>query len=207
MLKELFIFMTFFKSIIKKIFRRRAGLSYPYTITHFHSYPRDLLSVAKKIRLLIFDVDGVFTDGRLYFDAKGLESKGFHAHDGFGFTQLQRLPIKLAVITGRSGGAVKHRIKKQLKIKYSFFGIKNKYIIYKRLLRKFNLSHDQVAFVGDDLPDVKIMEQVILPIATANATPYIKHIAAWITPKPGGQGAVRNVADLFIAAYQTNEPS
>jgi 3-deoxy-D-manno-octulosonate 8-phosphate phosphatase (KDO 8-P phosphatase) len=199
--------MTFFKSLIKKIFNKNTGISYPYTITQFHSYPHGLLSVAKKIKLLIFDVDGVFTDGRLYFDAKGLESKGFHAHDGFGFKHLHRLPIKLAVITGRSGGAVKHRIKKQLKVKYSFFGIKNKYTIYKRLLRKFNLSHDQVAFVGDDIPDVQIMEKVILPIATANATPYIKHIAAWITPKPGAEGAVRNVADLFIAAYQVNKSS
>lgn len=199
--------MTFFKSIIRKILKKNNRLNYPYLITQFHDYPHDLLSIVKKIKLLIFDVDGVFTDGRLYFDAKGLESKAFHAQDGFGFTQLHRLPIKLAVITGRSGGAVKHRIKKQLKVKHSFFGIKNKYRIYKSLLRKFNLSHNQVAFVGDDLPDLKIMEKTILPIATANATPYIKHIAAWITPQPGGSGAVRNVADFFIAAYQMDESS
>jgi 3-deoxy-D-manno-octulosonate 8-phosphate phosphatase (KDO 8-P phosphatase) len=197
--------MTYFKSIARKIFKKRLKLNYPYKITQFHHYPEKVLSAAKKIKLLIFDVDGVFTDGRLYFDEKGLESKGFHAHDGFGFMQLHRLPIKLAVITGRSGGAVKNRIKKQLKVKYAYFGIQNKYKIYKKLLRKFNLRPENVAFVGDDLPDVKVMANVGFAIAPANSTPYIKHIAKWVTPQTGGSGAVRNVADLFIAVYQDED--
>jgi 3-deoxy-D-manno-octulosonate 8-phosphate phosphatase (KDO 8-P phosphatase) len=197
--------MTYFKHVIKKI-TRKTDFNYPYQLADFHNHSNDILRLARTIKLLIFDVDGVFTNGRLYFDAKGKESKGFHAHDGFGFMQLHQLPITLAVITGRSGGAVKHRIKEQLKVKYAFFGVKNKLRIYKKLLNKFHLKNEQIAFVGDDIPDVHIMERAGLPIAPPNATPYIKHIAVWITPCQGGSGAVRNVADLFMTAYQKNTP-
>jgi hypothetical protein len=91
--------MTFFKSIFYKLLNKKVSIEYPYSIIQFHTYPDHLLPLAKQIKLLIFDVDGVFTDGHLYFDDKGRESKGFHAQDGFGFMQLHKLPIQLAIIT------------------------------------------------------------------------------------------------------------
>jgi len=168
-------------------------------ITKFTQYPKDLIQKAQEIKLIIFDVDGVFTDGCLHINAQGEISKVFHAQDGFGIIQLHKLNVEMAVISGRADPCVDFRMK-QLKIKVDniFLCAKNKLETYETLIKKLNLTDSQVAFVGDDLPDVQVMGKVGLPIATQNATPYIKHISKWITPHEGGKGAVRDVCDLFI---------
>ena len=120
--------------------------------------------------------------------------------------QLHKLNIEIAVISGRADPAAVLRMK-ELQIKHVFLGAKNKLEIYEALLQQLNFTHEQSIFVGDDLPDLEVMQKAALPIATQNATPYIKHIAKWITPHCGGEGAVRDVCDLLIASRDERHDS
>ena len=158
-----------------------------------------LLAKLKKIKLLILDVDGVLTDGTIYFTHTGKEILSFHVHDGLGIERLQKMEIKVAIISGRDTSAVKHRLT-QLKIEHQFLGQRNKVSRYLNLIDQLRLSADQVAYVGDDLPDIDIMKQVGVPIAVANAFDIVKKTAIFCTKKKGGHGAVREVCDLIIEA-------
>lgn len=151
------------------------------------------------IKLLICDVDGVLTDGTLYYGSNGIEIKGFHVHDGLGLKQLMNAGIEVAVITKRCSEAVSRRLE-ELGVNNHYQGCDNKLTAYQALKDKLHLTDADVAYIGDDLPDLPVMEKVGLPIAVANATTPMKKIAAYTTELSGGQGAVREVCDHILEA-------
>lgn len=156
----------------------------------------------KDIRLLILDVDGVLTNGQFFLGPNGEEYKAFNAQDGLGLKQLQRSGIVIAVISGRSSRSVERRME-ELEINHVYQGVRNKWLVLKEILREENLSLDQCAYVGDDIPDLAIMKKVKLACTVANATPPIKAIAHIQTQKHGGEGAVREICDLVLQYQDT----
>lgn len=160
--------------------------------------------LAKKIKLVIFDVDGVLTDGRLYFTGEGDAMKAFHVHDGLGMTFLQKIGIELAIITGRKSEIVKQRAA-GLNIKYVYQDKMNKLKPYEQLIETLNITDKEVAFIGDDLLDLPVIRRVNLGIVVSNALDYVKEHADWVTTKPGGNGAVREVCDLILKAQNKFE--
>ena len=159
-----------------------------------------LKTTAKQIQLLILDVDGVLTDGKIHVTDSGEETLSFHVHDGYGIVRLREIPIPIAIISGRNTPAMSHRFKK-LKIEHLFLGQPEKMTAFHSLLNKLDITPDAVAYVGDDLLDIPVMELVGLPIAVANAMPAVKKIAKGCTQNNGGDGAVREVCDLIYAAH------
>ena len=151
----------------------------------------------KNIKLIAFDVDGVFTDGRIYISDAGVESKAFHTQDGHGIRQILEVGIKVAVISGRKSQAVSMRMK-ELSIEDVYLDCKNKEAAFQTLLKKYSIRAMESAFVGDDIPDVKILKVVGLPIAVANARSEVKKIAKYITKNTGGSGAIREITDLLL---------
>jgi 3-deoxy-D-manno-octulosonate 8-phosphate phosphatase (KDO 8-P phosphatase) len=158
-----------------------------------------VLEKAKKLKLLILDVDGVLTDGRLFFDNEGTEYKCFHARDGHGIKLLQQTGVKVAVISGRNSNSVALRMK-SLGIEFVFQGHENKRSAFAELMETTGIKPEQAAHVGDDLLDLPIMVQVGLAIAVSDANFAVKERADWCTTLPGGQGAVREVCDLIMQA-------
>mgnify|MGYP001183722089 CR=1 FL=1 len=158
-----------------------------------------VLEKAKKLKLLILDVDGVLTDGRLFFDNEGTEYKCFHARDGHGIKMLQHTGVEVAVISGRSSNSVALRMK-NLGIGHLYQGHENKRRAFAELLEKTGIAPEQAAHIGDDLLDLPIMMQVGLAIAVSDANFAVKERADWCTTLPGGQGAVREVCDFIMQA-------
>ena len=159
----------------------------------------DVKQRAALIKLVVFDVDGVFTDGRLYYGADGENLKVFHVHDGQGVKRLLRHGVQLAVISGRESLAVTRRMQ-DLGIAHVFQGDEHKLPIFERLLHKLSLKAEQAACVGDDLPDLPLLKAAGLGIAVANALPEVKAAAQHVTTARGGRGAVREVCDLILTA-------
>lgn len=156
-----------------------------------------LMEIAKKIKCLICDMDGVLTDGLLYIDNHFNELKTFHIHDGVGLKLLMAAGIEVAVITGSRNAVVDHRMQ-QLGIKHYYKDQLNKQDTYTQLKKTLNLEDEQFAYIGDDLPDRPIMQQVGLSVAVANAVRQVKEIAVWQTEHVGGRGAVRELCDLIL---------
>lgn len=167
-------------------------------------YPSEILEKAKKIKLAIFDVDGVLTDGRLYFDYQGNELKVFNVQDGLGIQLLQNNGIQVAIISGRNSTAVGSRLSK-LGVKHIYQGQEKKLPVFDKLLTQLKLTPEQVAYIGDDLPDVPVMRAAGFGIAVANAQPFVKENATWQTQLAGGQGAAREVCDLILEAQELLE--
>jgi 3-deoxy-D-manno-octulosonate 8-phosphate phosphatase (KDO 8-P phosphatase) len=163
----------------------------------------DATELASKIRLLLMDVDGVLTDGKLYnvpgADGGMVETKGFDSQDGIGLQWLARVGISTGVISGRSSPATVERAR-QCKLKYVYQGHTEKIPIVNEILADAKLEASEVAYIGDDLTDVVVMRRVGLAIATANARPEVKAIAHYVTRQAGGQGAVREVVELLLKA-------
>ena len=159
----------------------------------------EITARAVDIRLLVLDVDGVMTDGRLYFSANGEEMKCFHVRDGAGIVQLLRSGVQIAIISGRKSQAVEQRAE-ELGIAFVRQGIADKLAAVRELLSKLNLSPDAVACVGDDSADVPILKIARFAIAVADAHASVKSCAHLITAAQGGCGAVREVCDLILAA-------
>ena len=163
----------------------------------------DATLLASKIRLLLMDVDGVLTDGKLYnvpgADGGMVETKGFDSQDGIGLQWLARVGISTGVISGRSSPATVERAR-QCKLKYVYQGHTEKIPIVNEILADAKLEASEVAYIGDDLTDVVVMRRVGLAIATANARPEVKAIAHYVTRQAGGQGAVREVVELLLKA-------
>jgi len=155
--------------------------------------------IAKLIKLLILDVDGVLTDGGLYFDDTGGEFKRFNALDGHGIKMLRDSGVEVAIISARHAKCVAHRMD-GLGVKHYYQGQSNKIIAYEELLTKLDLQPNQVAYVGDDVIDLPVMSKVALPVAVANAHPFVKEHAVLTTQNTGGNGAVREVCDLLLRA-------
>ncbi len=158
---------------------------------------KDLKQRIEKIKMLVFDVDGVLTDGTVYLGSDRIELKRFSIIDGAGFHLAQAGGLKTALISGRYSPATEERAR-ELAIDAVYNGHINKLEPYFELKKKFNLNDEQIAYVGDDLIDIPIMELAGLPIAVNNAYPPVKNRAVYITEKSGGEGAVREVIDLVL---------
>lgn len=156
-------------------------------------------SSASQVRLLVLDVDGVLTDGGLQFDSRGEEYKSFNSLDGHGIRMLLESAIEVAIITGRESAIVSQRAQ-ELGIRHLYQGCSDKLATFNSLLRETGLEPGQVAYVGDDLPDLPIMRRVGLAIAVNNAHSFVKQHCDWVTTLPGGRGAVREVTDFILQA-------
>lgn len=154
---------------------------------------------AAAIRLVIFDVDGVFTDGRLFYTAEGEEIKVFHVRDGVGVKALRHAGLELAVISGRSSDAVALRMA-ELGIKRVFQGDHDKLPLLHRLLSELEVSAAETAFVGDDEPDIPVLREVGLAACPADAHPSVREVCQWVGRQEGGRGAVREFCDFLLSA-------
>jgi len=154
---------------------------------------------ASKIRMLVLDVDGVLTDGKLYFDHAGNELKAFNTRDGLGMKALQRCGIEVAVITGRKSRAVAHRMS-QLGIKHVYQGREDKLNAFLHLLDITGLDEHEICYAGDDWIDLPVLMRAGLAISVADAEERVKEHAHWITQRNGGDGAVREMCNLILAA-------
>lgn len=168
----------------------------------FLTLPETVITRAKACRLLILDVDGVLTDGKLFFDAQGTEYKAFHARDGHGLKLLQQSGVKVAVISGRKAESVTRRMQ-GLGIELVYQGYEHKQTAFMDLMQQLELTRAQMAYVGDDVLDLTVMQQVGLAIAVADAHFSVKQQAHWCTQLSGGNGAVREVCDLLMHAQGT----
>ncbi len=160
---------------------------------------QDIIEKAKNIKLVIFDIDGVMTDGSLFFDNNGDEYKAFNSFDGHGLRMLQECGVKVAIITGRKSELVKHRMN-DLGVTLLYQGYRDKTPAFEALLKEVNISKDQITYVGDDVVDLPIMSQLDFAIAVQNAHPFVKKHAHWITERSGGRGAVRDVCEFILQA-------
>ncbi len=149
------------------------------------------------IKLVIFDVDGVLTDGRIVMDDNGLESKFFSVRDGHGLKLLMWAGIEVGILTGRKSRVVDTRAA-DLGIRLVHQGIKNKIEIFTRILDERSLSEEQTAYAGDDLVDLPVMRQVGLAMAPADAIPEVKAISHFVCSSKGGHGAAREMAELIL---------
>ena len=154
---------------------------------------------ASNIRMLVLDVDGVLTDGKLYFDHAGNEMKAFNTRDGLGMKALQRSGIDVAVITGRKSEAVAHRMA-QLGIEHIYQGREDKLKAFLHLLEVTGLDATQVCFAGDDWIDLPVLLRVGLAVSVPDAEDRVREQAHWITKRNGGDGAVREICNLILAA-------
>lgn len=174
----------------------------PDLLTPSFTVAPDVQTRATKIRLVLFDVDGVLTDGRLILGDDGQEYKAFNTHDGHGIKMLQRTGIAVGIITGRSSRVVEHRMK-NLGVTHVYQGQAEKLPAYRELLARLKLNPEQSAFVGDDVMDLPIMLHAGFAVAVQNAHPLVKRHAHWITPSGGGRGAAREVCELIMHAHGT----
>ncbi len=165
-----------------------------------------ILERAREIRLAVFDVDGVLTDGRLILGPQGEEYKAFHVRDGYGLVALRGAGIEIAVITGRRSAVVEARMA-ELGIERLYQGVGDKSAQLDVLLAQTGVPLSAVCYVGDDLPDRIAMSRVALPVAVADACPDIIAVAAAVTQARGGHGAVREVCDLLIEATRGAAPA
>ncbi|MDF2529592.1 MAG: 3-deoxy-D-manno-octulosonate 8-phosphate phosphatase [Gammaproteobacteria bacterium] len=162
----------------------------------------DLIGRAKQIKLLILDVDGVLTDGKLYIGNDSEELKAFNVKDGLGMRLLMKTGVELAIITGKQSHIVQRRMQ-ELDIKYVFQGQANKLPAYLELIKQLNLKPEQTAYMGDDLPDLPLLKRVGLATIVADANGFIVPHAHYQTQARGGKGAVREVCELIMSAQGT----
>jgi 3-deoxy-D-manno-octulosonate 8-phosphate phosphatase (KDO 8-P phosphatase) len=155
--------------------------------------------LARKIKLLILDVDGVLTDNCLLIDDNGMEYKKFNVSDGLGIRLLQESGVKVALISGRPSPATHYRAL-QLKIEHVYLGKSHKLEAYDDLKRKLDVEDEEIAYLGDDLLDIPVLKKVGLPVCVQNSYPMVKCCAKLVTKTKGGEGAVREVVDLILKA-------
>ena len=162
---------------------------------------KPLAKKIRNVRLLILDVDGVLTNGQFFLGPNGQEYKAFHAQDGYGLKQIQKTGIDIAIISGRQSASVSLRAR-ELGIQHLFQNVKDKMKVLEPLLKRLDLTLNECAYVGDDTPDLNVMQQVGLACTVANATPSIKAIAHFETQRCGGEGAVREICDWLLCHQQ-----
>lgn len=161
----------------------------------------DLKEKASKIKLLVFDVDGVMTDGSITYDENGIEYKTFNAKDGHGLAKMVRNGFLTAIITGRRNGTVDRRAI-DLKFSEVYQGVKNKLPILEGIMQKYELNFDQVSYMGDDEPDIQILEKVGISACPSDAVDKVKNVCNFISTKSGGKGAVRELCDFIYDSSQ-----
>jgi 3-deoxy-D-manno-octulosonate 8-phosphate phosphatase (KDO 8-P phosphatase) len=151
-----------------------------------------------ELRLLAFDIDGVFTDGRFYLSDDGTESKAFHTQDGFGVRRALDAGVAIAVISGRRSGAVEKRMT-ELGVPHVVLGCPDKVAAMNELAASLDIDVADCGYVGDDVPDLALLEHVGFSFAVANAVPEVQERCDYVTRKKGGFGAVREICDLIVA--------
>ena len=156
---------------------------------------------AASIKLLILDVDGVMTDGRIIMNDNGEETKCFHVRDGHGLKLLLRAGIDVTIISGRKSKTVKYRAK-ELGIQETYQGVKEKESLCRELIQRKRLNKEQVCCMGDDLPDLPMFSQAGISIAVADACPEVRAAASFVTKNRGGDGAVREVCELILKGQE-----
>ena len=161
--------------------------------------PKSVIDAAQKIKLLLLDVDGVLTDGKLYYGNSGEEMKGFDIQDGLGIKLLQKGNIQVGIITGRMSSLLQRRAD-ELGINPVIQGREDKLTVLNELLPSLDITLDEIAFIGDDLPDLAVIKKVGLGITVANASSTLAAKADWRTACTGGNGAVREVAEMILTA-------
>jgi 3-deoxy-D-manno-octulosonate 8-phosphate phosphatase (KDO 8-P phosphatase) len=163
---------------------------------------QDIQTKAAAIRLVVFDVDGVLTDGSLYIGDDGQEYKAFHSKDGHGMVMLQNSGVHIAIITGRTSDVVRIRME-GLGVQHVYQGRRDKLPAYKEVKQATGLGDEQIAYVGDDVVDLPVMTRVGLAIAVQDAHRLTKQHAHWVTPSGGGRGAAREVCEMLMDAQGT----
>jgi len=165
---------------------------------------QELVERAKRIKLVVFDVDGVLTDGSLFLGDDGQEYKAFYSRDGHGMKLLQKSGVEIAIITGRTSQVVQHRMD-SLGIRHVYQGRIDKLPAFEELLGKLGFAPEQVAYIGDDVMDLPVMLRVGLAVAVQDAYPLVQEHAHWVTPSRGGRGAARDLCELVMRAQGTLE--
>lgn len=160
---------------------------------------QDIMDKAATIRLVIFDVDGVLTDGGLFLGDDGQEYKAFHSRDGHGMKMLQKSGVTIGIITGRTSRVVDYRMA-NLGVEHVYQGQLDKLPAFEELSAKLGIDAEHVAYVGDDVVDLPIMQRVGLAIAVQDAHSLVKEHAHWTTPHGGGRGAARDVCEMLLKA-------
>jgi 3-deoxy-D-manno-octulosonate 8-phosphate phosphatase (KDO 8-P phosphatase) len=163
-----------------------------------------LLERAARVRLLALDVDGVLTDGQLYFDSQGNELKAFHTHDGLGLKLLQAAGITVALITSRSSSMVAERAR-ALGIEHVYQGREDKLAAFLGLLEETGIAAEHACYAGDDWIDLPVMRQAGLAVTVPDADPAVTERAHWVTGRGGGRGAVREICQLILDAQGHTE--
>lgn len=158
---------------------------------------------ARRIKLLLMDCDGVMTDGRIWLTPDGDEQKGFHARDGLGIKLLHAAGIDTGIISGRTSNMVARRAR-DLEMTFVRQGVHDKVAVLKEILKAASITVDECAYIGDDIPDVSVMQSVGLACAVADAAEEAKQVAHYVTRAAGGFGAVREVVDLILKAAREN---
>ncbi|RYU69133.1 3-deoxy-manno-octulosonate-8-phosphatase KdsC [Aliivibrio finisterrensis] len=167
--------------------------------TLYGNVDETVFNIAKDIKLLICDVDGVFSDGLVYMGNDGEELKTFHTRDGYGVKSLMSAGVEIAIITGRNSKIVENRMT-ALGIKLIYQGQDNKLQAYEDILTKLNISPEHTGYIGDDLIDWPVMEKVALKVCVSDGHPLLVQRANYVTTIKGGHGAVREVSDLILEA-------
>jgi len=157
------------------------------------------MSDPSSVRLLCLDVDGVLTDGGILIDDRGHETKRFHVHDGAGLRMWRSLGLEVAVITGRRGMALRHRLE-ELGIRIVVSGAGDKVAAFEQIARELGVHASQAAMIGDDLPDLPLLRVCGYPVAVPDAVEEVKAVARYVTTRPGGGGAVRDAIEHLLHA-------
>jgi len=158
---------------------------------------QSLIDKINMVKVFLLDVDGVLTDGRIIYDSRGRDSKFFDVHDGLGVYLLKKAGIPTVLITAKGSKAIKPRAR-DMRVDNVFADVSPKTEVLGRILEKYKVTPEELCFAGDDLVDLCLMKRVGLPVAVANACPEIKKAAAYVTAKPGGRGAVREMVELIL---------
>jgi 3-deoxy-D-manno-octulosonate 8-phosphate phosphatase (KDO 8-P phosphatase) len=154
---------------------------------------------AQRIRLLLMDCDGVLTDGRIVLLPEAEDIKFFHSHDGQGLKLAAQAGLRTGVITTRASRVLERRVK-EMKVHHLYQNAENKLEAYEAILKQEGLSDEEVAFIGDDLPDLPVMLRVGLAMAVSNAVPEVLAHAHWVTKREGGRGGVRETVEFILKA-------
>ena len=156
---------------------------------------------ASRVRLLLFDVDGVLTTGEVIMHTDGSESKGFHIRDGAAIVWAQRAGLMVGLLSARSSGATAHRAA-QLAVRIVEQGVKSKIVAYEQIIRDAKVDDRDVAYMGDDLLDLQVLARVGLSAAPADAAPEVRDRVDWVSTVAGGRGAVRELVEMVLRAQQ-----
>ena len=158
-----------------------------------------ILAKLKDIKLLLLDVDGVLTDGRIIYDSSGRDTRLFDVHDGMGVHLLKKCGIPTILVTAKGSKAIRPR-GRDMGVAEIYADLSPKTLALEKILKKYKIKAGEICFVGDDLVDLCLMKRAGFPVAVFNACPEIKQAASYITLRPGGRGAVREVAELILKA-------